>query len=68
LLVVDDGSKDGPRVAEYFRVKIPALRWFVAVNHGKGYSVRHGQCRKPGRIALFTDADFPRRSKKPKTH
>jgi glycosyltransferase involved in cell wall biosynthesis len=60
VLVVDDGSKDGTAaVAEYFRIKIPTLRVISnGVNHGKGYSVRHGMQEARGRIALFTDADL----------
>jgi glycosyltransferase involved in cell wall biosynthesis len=60
VLVVDDGSKDGTAaVAEYFRIKIPTLRVVSnGVNHGKGYSVRHGMQEARGRIALFTDADL----------
>jgi len=60
VLVVDDGSKDGTAaVAEYFSVKIPALRVVSnGVNRGKGYSVRRGMQEARGRIALFTDADL----------
>ncbi len=60
VLVVDDGSKDGTAaVADYFCVKIPALRVISnGVNRGKGYSVRHGMQQARGRIALFTDADL----------
>ncbi len=60
VLVVDDGSKDGTAaVAEYFRIKIPALRMVSnGINRGKGYSVRHGMQEARGRIALFTDADL----------
>jgi dolichyl-phosphate beta-glucosyltransferase len=60
VLVVDDGSKDGTAaVAEYFRIKIPALRVVSnGENRGKGYSVRHGMQEARGRIALFTDADL----------
>jgi glycosyltransferase involved in cell wall biosynthesis len=60
VLVVDDGSKDGTAaVADYFRIKIPALRVVSnGVNRGKGYSVRHGIQEARGRIALFTDADL----------
>lgn len=60
VLVVDDGSKDGTAVvAEYFCIKIPALRVVSnGVNRGKGYSVRHGMQEARGRIALFTDADL----------
>ena len=60
VLVVDDGSKDGTAaVAEYFQIKIPSLRVVSnGVNHGKGYSVRHGIQEARGRVALFTDADL----------
>jgi len=60
VLVVDDGSKDGTAaVAEYFRIKIPALRVVSnGANRGKGYSVRHGMQEARGKIALFTDADL----------
>ena len=60
VLVVDDGSKDGTAaVADYFRIKLPALRVVSnGVNRGKGYSVRHGMQEARGRVALFTDADL----------
>ncbi|HET8925706.1 MAG TPA: dolichyl-phosphate beta-glucosyltransferase [Candidatus Acidoferrum sp.] len=60
VLVVDDGSRDGTAaVAEYFQIKIPALRVISnGGNRGKGYSVRHGIQEARGRIALFTDADL----------
>ena len=67
ILVVDDGSKDRTAaVAESFRSKITSLRVVSnGVNRGKGFSVRHGMQEARGRIALFTDADLPHRSRKP---
>jgi len=60
VLVVDDGSKDRTAaVSEEFRSKIPLLRVVPnGVNHGKGYSVRHGMYESRGRNVLFTDADL----------
>ena len=60
VVVVDDGSKDRTAaVAEAFRGKIPSLRIVPnGMNHGKGYSVRHGVQEARGAIVLFTDADL----------
>lgn len=60
ILVVDDGSHDRTAaVAESFREKLPLLRVISnGVNHGKGYSVRHGMLEARGRLVLFTDADL----------
>ncbi len=60
IIVVDDGSRDGTAaVAESFRATMPSLRVVPnGVNHGKGYSVRHGMLEARGRLVLFTDADL----------
>lgn len=60
VLVVDDGSLDRTAaVAESFRERLPALRVVPnGINHGKGFSVRHGVQKARGRIVLFTDADL----------
>jgi dolichyl-phosphate beta-glucosyltransferase len=60
ILVVDDGSADGTaRIAEEWARRMPWIRLISnGVNHGKGYSVRHGMLEARGRIALFTDADL----------
>ena len=60
IVVVDDGSTDATaRIVEELRARIPNLRLVSnGVNHGKGYSVRHGMLEARGDIALFTDADL----------
>src|SRR5260370_16454723 len=56
VLVVDAASKDATAaVADYFCVKIPALRAISnCVNRGKGYSGRHAIHHARAPIALFT--------------
>ncbi len=60
VIVVDDGSTDRTAaVAESWRNRIPQLRVLSnGVNHGKGFSVRHGSLEAHGDIILFTDADL----------
>jgi len=60
VIVVDDGSTDRTAdVAKSFRTEIRRLRVVAnGMNHGKGYSVRHGMMEASGRIVLFTDADL----------
>jgi dolichyl-phosphate beta-glucosyltransferase len=60
VLVVDDGSSDDTaRIAQEWTERFPAWRVVSnGVNHGKGYSVRHGMLEARGRIALFTDTDL----------
>jgi dolichyl-phosphate beta-glucosyltransferase len=60
ILVVDDGSTDATtRIAKEWADKLPHLRLISnGVNHGKGYSVRHGMLEARGRVTLFTDADL----------
>jgi dolichyl-phosphate beta-glucosyltransferase len=60
VLVVDDGSKDGTaRIAQEWSEQFSCVRLVSnGVNHGKGFSVRHGMLEARGRIALFTDTDL----------
>ncbi|MGH9744498.1 MAG: dolichyl-phosphate beta-glucosyltransferase [Candidatus Acidiferrales bacterium] len=60
IIVVDDGSSDRTAaLVEEWKRELPSLRLVSnGVNHGKGYSVRHGIQEARGRVALFTDADL----------
>jgi glycosyltransferase involved in cell wall biosynthesis len=60
VLVVDDGSSDATaQIAQDWARQMPGWRLVSnAVNHGKGYSVRHGMLEARGRITLFTDTDL----------
>jgi glycosyltransferase involved in cell wall biosynthesis len=60
IIVVDDGSRDETAaVAARWQREFNDIRMISnGVNHGKGYSVRHGMLEARGSIALFTDADL----------
>ena len=60
IIVVDDGSSDRTvELVKSFAPNMPTLRVVSnGVNHGKGFSVRHGMREARGSITLFTDADL----------
>lgn len=59
IIVVDDGSTDATAaVAREWSQRLPVRAVSNGLNHGKGFSVRHGMLEARGRIGLFTDADL----------
>jgi len=58
LVVVDDGSRPGERLAA---AELPARAVLVELerNRGKGAAVRSGMLRARGDVRVFTDVDLP---------